>query len=310
MNESDLTFQVSSALEGLVGLRTSPGEFAVAPIGLSTGETYVGLRQSGTVDYLALIVCEVTPSGVSSMQFRKLRFQEVLGPSFLMTDGTSFAVSAALIIEVPLSDLQSFCRLASDSIGVLARGGEAAHLVELIRTWADVLGPLSPISESKVLGLWGELVALRQSENVSQMLAGWHVRADSKYDFDLGSGIVLEVKTTVSGKRRHHFSDNQINSSTPIGLQVCSILTMRTDLGQSVNELVESILASLSEPNDVVSFLDRVNRVCRRMSPELDDLKWNLDLAIESMKWFPLSELQRPNYDAPLSDVSWVQEFR
>jgi hypothetical protein len=284
-------------------------EYFVTKLSSTSQGVYIGLTRRQNESFLCLVLTRDTSVELPTLEFIKLKFYGLRRPFFRMSTGEKFAVESCLVIELPYSERTTFARLAGEILSAVGRGATGANIEEIVRAWADVLGPPTSIPASTVLGLWGELVEIYIASDPDRLVEGWHVRHDSKFDFDLGDGHVLEVKTSSSGKRRHHFSDNQINSNTPSGLVLSSMLTLQSDLGASVNFLKESIIGRLQTPECVVAFVRRVNKVCPPTASELESLKWSLDLAVESRREYRLNDLVLPQFEFPIVSAEWIQEF-
>lgn len=98
-------------------------------------------------------------------------------------------------------------------------------------------------------GLWAELLMIEQSKDPTIVARSWHSLANSKYDFNMG-GDKIEVKSTQSENRIHHFSLDQLNPSQNSRLLICSIIvreSAQADKGLSVFDLYERIIHNISD---------------------------------------------------------------
>lgn len=111
----------------------------------------------------------------------------------------------------------------------------------------------------KLQGLWAELLVIDQSKNPTVVARAWHSSPNSKYDFTLG-GDKIEVKSTQSEIRVHHFSLDQLNPSTNSKLLISSVIVRESaqgDKGLSVFNLYDRILQKISD-SDVRMHLSEV----------------------------------------------------
>lgn len=90
------------------------------------------------------------------------------------------------------------------------------------------------------LGLWGELFCVSNSYDPTFWIKSWHINATDKFDFNDGRNL-LEVKTTLKNIREHDFSLEQLDNSRTEDLIVMSVMTLESDLGTGVFDLIELI---------------------------------------------------------------------
>lgn len=103
----------------------------------------------------------------------------------------------------------------------------------------------------KIQGLWAELLLIEQSKEPTTVACAWHALPDSKYDFTMG-GDKVEVKSTSSEERKHHFSLDQLNPSPNSRLLICSVIVRESALaenGLSVFDLYDRIIQKVSDSN-------------------------------------------------------------
>jgi len=101
----------------------------------------------------------------------------------------------------------------------------------------------------KLQGLWAELLLIEQSNDPVITARAWHSMPNSKYDFNSG-GDKIEVKSTQSEKRLHHFSLDQLNPSQSSKLLVCSVIVRESakgDNGLSVFDLYNRINSKIND---------------------------------------------------------------
>lgn len=95
----------------------------------------------------------------------------------------------------------------------------------------------------KMQGLWGELLVIEQSKYPETLVNAWHSSLNAKFDFTLGRDKI-EVKTTSSENRIHHFSIDQLNPSPSSRLLIASITVRESgegNGGKSVRDLFDAI---------------------------------------------------------------------
>jgi len=113
------------------------------------------------------------------------------------------------------------------------------RLVEMFRALA--LPPTSSLQ-----GLWAELLILRQAPSTEYAVRAWHTTRRSLFDFDCGEYSV-EIKSSTSGIRRHHFRLAQLQPRSRHEVYVVSILLVPSQSGPSISGLWEEIDAKLAK---------------------------------------------------------------
>ena len=101
----------------------------------------------------------------------------------------------------------------------------------------------------KLQGLWAELLLIERSINPEIVARAWHSMPNSKYDFNMG-GDKIEVKSTQSENRLHHFSLDQLNPSPNSRLLVCSVIVRESAQGEhglSVFDLYNRIIQRIND---------------------------------------------------------------
>lgn len=106
-------------------------------------------------------------------------------------------------------------------------------MVELFRTLS-----LSP--RKTVQGLWAEIFLIAKSKSPNLLIDAWHVEKDSIYDFGSGRQYV-EVKSTSTRTRRHHFSLNQLTPPKTADVLVISLFVERIGAGTSINDMIAAL---------------------------------------------------------------------
>lgn len=113
----------------------------------------------------------------------------------------------------------------------------------------DIFSALKKAPVHKLQGLWAELLLIETSNNPSIMAKAWHSSPESKYDFTFGKDKI-EVKSTSSERRTHHFSLDQLNPSENSRLLIASIIVRESgesSNGLSINNLYERICNKISD---------------------------------------------------------------
>lgn len=95
----------------------------------------------------------------------------------------------------------------------------------------------------KIQGLWTELLVIERSYIPETLIKAWHESPTAKYDFTMGRDKI-EVKSTSSEKRIHHFSLDQLSPSAHSRVIVASAIvreSAQSKDGLSVRDLYDRI---------------------------------------------------------------------
>lgn len=95
----------------------------------------------------------------------------------------------------------------------------------------------------KIQGLWTELLVIERSYIPETLIKAWHESPTAKYDFTMGRDKV-EVKSTSSETRIHHFSLDQLCPSAHSRVVVASAIVRESAQGKdglSVRDLYDKI---------------------------------------------------------------------
>lgn len=122
-------------------------------------------------------------------------------------------------------------------------------LASKIESLLSIFAKLKKHPVHKLQGLWAELFMIDHSKNPTVVARSWHSTPNSKYDFNLG-GDKVEVKSTQSENRVHHFSLDQLNPSPNSKLLICSVIVREAAKGNnglSVFDLYDKIIPRIND---------------------------------------------------------------
>ena len=77
--------------------------------------------------------------------------------------------------------------------------------------------------KKSIQGLWSELFLIEQSANPEKIISAWHSIPEEKFDFSFDK-LRIEVKSSVTESRTHHFSLAQLNPVDNTEIIIASIL--------------------------------------------------------------------------------------
>jgi hypothetical protein len=167
-------------------------------------------------------------------------------------------------------------------------------------------GLLAPDSQN-LTGLIGELCTIAASPIKSHMVEAWHSSKDSVYDFSFDNRRI-EVKTTKSALRRHHFSSNQLPAPSNTLVAVASVKLQVTEIGQTLDDLYQLVIGGLSLPQvEKISRLviDTIGVPPSAVSEPIFDLRGT----IESVQFFDAASIPQPTYPTGVISVEWESDL-
>lgn len=111
-----------------------------------------------------------------------------------------------------------------------------------------IFSALNKPPRQQVQGLWAELLVIEKSLHPEMLINAWHNSPAAKYDFTMGRDKI-EVKSTASEERIHHFSLDQLNPSPNSRLLIASVIVRESGHGSgglSVRNLYDRICSRVS----------------------------------------------------------------
>lgn len=157
-------------------------------------------------------------------------------------------------------------------------------------------------ARTSTLGLWGELLVMRMSNNVKVWSEAWHLTPRDRWDFNF-SETRIEVKTSSAG-RRHHFSLDQLLPPAGTKTLVISLITTASSSGPSIRELLEEL--ALQVDTETRARLVEIAVASLGSSWSVgSQSRFDEFLAVDSIRVFSSAGI--PQVSAPPSEVSEVR---
>lgn len=171
-------------------------------------------------------------------------------------------------------------------------------VAEAIRTFVQLFRKLTQPSRRSVQGLWGELFVIASAADPDQMLHAWHAEPEGRFDFSMGPDR-LEVKTTSTRERVHHFSLEQLQPPGGSQLLIASMFCEQVGSGISSGDLVQEIRGRVSSP-DLLLKLDRTLMSSLGESFESAmTVHFDQELASESLRFYDFQSVPRIHSPLP-----------
>lgn len=144
-------------------------------------------------------------------------------------------------------------------------------------------------------GLWGELFVMRYIRGFKFWAQFWHSEITRIFDFST-TGKRVEVKTTTSGQRVHHFSHRQIYATEEEEIVIASLLLRIEDSGLSLRQLINDCRQALIDS----PYILKAERAIRHAGMEDSSESGPVFDAIEAqtrLSWFKSTEV--PHFRIP-----------
>ncbi len=140
----------------------------------------------------------------------------------------------------------------------------------------------------KVQGLWAELLIIERSSNPDILINAWHENPTAKYDFTMGRDKI-EVKSTSSENRVHHFSLDQLCPTEHSRLVIASVIVRESakgNGGMSVINLYERICSKVENIDLRLRTMKIIAETMGTNMHSLNDLYFDYVCACDSLKFY------------------------
>jgi hypothetical protein len=137
----------------------------------------------------------------------------------------------------------STCQILIKSLGQSPSNKQIKHTVG---KFIELFKAVKETPRNSIQGLWCELFLIEQSSFPEKLIAGWHSIPEEKFDFSFGK-LRLEVKSSASDSRIHHFSSRQLNPINDTEIIIASVLVSSNVAGFGINDLLIKINGKLNE---------------------------------------------------------------
>ena len=155
----------------------------------------------------------------------------------------SFSVVSYIGQNNDVKDLfWSTCQISTKSLGQSPSNKQIKHTVD---KFIELFKAVKETPRNSIQGLWCELFLIEQSSFPEKLIAGWHSIPEEKFDFSFNK-LRLEVKSSASESRIHHFSSRQLNPTNDTVIIIASVLIISNIAGLSINDLLSSINEKLN----------------------------------------------------------------
>jgi hypothetical protein len=245
-------------------------------------------------------------SGLMRVELQHLRVLHGVRCQIDFPDGQEEVDDVSLIRCGADPDLEAvFLRLMG---GLIPEFGDPSPdaMAQLIAHLVDLFRALSQPPRKSIQGLWGELLMIVSSIEPITLLTAWHVDPSDMYDFNIGH-LRIEVKTSASRRRTHHFRLEQLQPPAGAEVAICSLITERAGGGVTIADLVTEIEVRLSNRPDLIVRVETV--VAETLGSEWRSsahITFDREVARDSIRFIPVAKVPSIPADALPEGVSNV----
>ena len=144
-----------------------------------------------------------------------------------------------------------------------------------------------------IQGLWSELFLIEQSNFPEKVILGWHSIPEEKFDFSFDK-LRIEVKSSATELRTHHFSSAQLNPINNTEIIIASILVNISVSGLSIVDLMNKISDRLTNYTKQKEKLYLLTYSTLGVDFEkVNEIKFNYGLAKESLRFYMSEDIPR-----------------
>lgn len=199
---------------------------------------------------------------------------------------------------------------------LLSKGCGEEEIRSIFTVLTNFFSNQQEITNSELIGLYGELYAIKVFNNSLGLYRYWQSRDRMKFDFSFSDGLKLEVKSTTKNTRSHHFRHEQL-TTTLYDIYVMSFMFREDDAGLSLAQLIEEVKSILA--NDINKTI-RLNLIKKNAGIErLEALKFSEEYTDEKRHIYKAEDLPKFNeitpegvvnaeYDCDLENIAYISD--
>ncbi len=266
-------------------------------------------------DGMPIIIVECTYHGTipPAVVLRNLRFDPILDCTIAERTRKPRTVHAAAVrLTAEDQELHAYFLRAMDGVvGQLSPFPSIADLARSVERVVEVFRSLSLPGSRSLQGLWAELFLISSAPSVESAVRAWHRSRRSLFDFDAGAQAI-EVKSSSTGLRKHHFKLAQLQPPQERNVFVASIMLRDNPRGASIVDLWNAIEGRLSGGSELRMRLSEV--IAQSIGHDwqhADDGRFDAEYARTSLAFFDARDLPRVGADAgpEISDIEFSADL-
>lgn len=163
-----------------------------------------------------------------------------------------------------------------------------------------------------IQGLWSELFFIEQSNFPEKVILGWHSIPEEKFDFSFDK-LRIEVKSSATESRTHHFSSAQLNPINDIEIIIVSILVNTSVAGLSVVDLMNKINSKLDDfPKQKEKLLFLVYSTLGVDIERVKEIRFDYEFSKKSIKYYSskvIPQIDEKNIPIGVMSVNYISNL-
>lgn len=200
-----------------------------------------------------------------------------------------------------------FLRLCSALIESLGNEPSKELVKKEILLFIELFRLASEVQLKSVQGLWAELFIISESKDPELLLNCWHTIPEEKFDFNNGKDR-LEVKSSSTGQRAHHFSLEQLYSPAETSTIIASLFVKVASAGQSIEDLQKAIVARIIGNFDLLEKLKiQIAMALGNSILESSAIKFDFYVAKESLQFYHTDSIPKIDMQTIPTSVTEVK---
>jgi hypothetical protein len=228
-------------------------------------------------------------------------------PTGAQEQGTFTIVSCA---PTDPSLFPHFLTILAPLVAALGPAPSAAGVRGMISALVELFRALSTPARKTVQGVWAEMFVIVNATDLRAVAAAWHRMPVERFDFGDGSQRV-EVKSSSSRRREHHFALGQLAPAAGVRVAIASLFVERSGGGLSVARLSSDIRAALTDPEATAHFDAALYGTLGSGWPTAMDEAFDAELARDSLQFYWAENVPQVSSPPPpsVTDVRFCSDL-
>lgn len=153
--------------------------------------------------------------------------------------------------------IRYFFSVGEAVIGMLGNSPNEVSIANAVNRLVQMFQKLQKPAAKAIIGLLGELLFIRQSRDLRQMLTAWRAVETSRFDFSAGD-VRVDVKAATGRARSHVFSYDQCNPPPGTAALAASLFVEQAAGGTAFREVVGAVERGLAGDADLLMKLHEI----------------------------------------------------
>lgn len=205
-----------------------------------------------------------------------------------------------------------FLRTCQILIKSLGQNPSNNRIKQTVDKFIELFKAIKEPPRKSIQGLWSELFLIEQSKFPEKIILGWHSIPEEKFDFSFDK-LRIEVKSSSTESRTHHFSSTQLNPINDTEIIIASILVNTSVSGLSVIDLMNKIISKLDNfPKQKEKLHLLVYSTLGVDVERINEIKFNYELAKESLRLYKsedIPKIESTNIPKEVSNVRFTSNL-